>query len=158
MRILLSIALLSFSFLGIAQQNIQGFWHDSPHIGSGFGEYYAFYSNMNFIYSTNSMDCDQRLESYSGMYSIEGDSISLYIKEFEIIIGGAIEEDVTSCYNGFYINNGEHISIEAKKDYKKKYKIEFSIYNEEDIALPLVIIDGKTFYRLSSDPSNYIDE
>ncbi|PLW93300.1 MAG: hypothetical protein C0592_06475 [Marinilabiliales bacterium] len=158
MRAFLLFALLSISFLSFAQKDIQGFWHDSPHVGSGYGEYYAFYDNMNFTYSTNSMDCDQRLQSFSGVYSVEGDSVFLYIREINIIIGGTIKEDVTSCYNGFYIEGGEYLKIETRKDYVRKYIISFSTYFEEDLEYTTICINGKTYYRLGTDPSVYINE
>ena len=158
MRAFLLFALLSISFLSFAQKNIQGFWHDSPNVGSGYGDYYAFYDNMNFTFSTNSMDCDQRLESFSGVYSVDADTVYLHIRQIDIIIGGTIKEDVTSCYNGFYIEGGEHLSIETRKDYIRKYVFSISAFELDGIELKKLIINGKTFYLLSKDPSVYTNE
>ena len=152
MKLFVSAALLFISFLSLAQHSFVGFWHDSPHVGSGLGNYYAFYDNSNFIFSTNSMDCDQRLESYSGIYSVEGDTLILNIRQIDILLDGKIEEDNTSCYNGYYIEGGDRISIETRKDYERRYKIEFSTYSEEGFELEMMQIGTASFYLLSTEP------
>ncbi|MBN2727713.1 MAG: hypothetical protein JXR53_00660 [Bacteroidales bacterium] len=158
MKLVFSIAILLSSVLSIAQENIYGFWHDSPHVGSGLGNYYAFFDNNNFVYSTNSMDCDQRLESYSGVFTIKEDTLILYIRQIDILLDGKIEEDNTSCYNGYYIDGGDRISIETRKDYERKYKIAFSTYSIEEFELEMIQIGTASFYLLSKDPSVYIND
>jgi len=158
MRIFLSLALLITSVLSFTQNDAQGFWHDSPHVGSGLGEYYAFYDNMNFTYATSSMDCDQRLETISGIYTIEGDTIIMHIRKIEILIGGEIIADETSCYNGYYIEGGETMSFETSHEYLRKYHLEFFTFSEDDLTYDAVKINSRVFYKLSTDPSAYTND
>lgn len=156
MKVFLLNIILFLSTIAYSQSELVGFWHASPHVASGYSAYFSFYDNYNFQFATNSMDCDQRLESYSGIYTIINDSLELHIREIVILLDGKTIIDESSCYNGYYIDGAEELSIVSNKDIIRKYKLYFSKYTEEDIIYNCLTIGGVKYYRLSANPEDYI--
>ncbi len=158
MKVLLFNIILFLCSIGYSQNEIIGFWHASPHVASGYSAYFAFYDNNNFQFATNSMDCDQRLTSYSGIYTVTDDTIALNIMEFIVLLDGKAILDETSCYNGYYLEGAEELRIYSNKDIIRKHKLDFCKYIEEDITFNCLIIGGLKYYKLCESIEDYIKE
>ena len=65
----------------IILKDIVGFWHDSPGVGSGYGERFIFHPNSKLEFYYSEMKSIPIIHSISGNYEIKGNVLVYKIKE-----------------------------------------------------------------------------
>lgn len=76
---------------------LRGVWQRIPEFASGWTAAYQFFSDGRFVFHSSEMDCQTRLASYSGRWSVADTLISLVADTQTTREGGDLEEAMGSC-------------------------------------------------------------
>ncbi|MCX7878258.1 MAG: hypothetical protein N2510_06405 [Ignavibacteria bacterium] len=137
-----------------------GVWQDMKVLGSAWSNTYIFFPDKSFKFFYNQMDCEKRIVSLSGTWSlIEEDVINFYVFEKYVIEGGKLVPAEGSCASDSMIVEG----------YEKVYLIDppevmdYSISriykdNEDDLQRDVIYIDAIKFWRMRNDPYEVMKE
>ena len=84
----------------ITKENLIGIWHECDHMPSGWCTHYNFYPSGKYRLFYNSMACDKTKTEESGLWDLNGSTLTLTIKEEIILKGGEMVEAGGSCSKG----------------------------------------------------------
>ena len=129
-----------------------GIWQDYPAVGSGLSDCYRFYEGGTYVFEPGGFVSDpeaSRQPRSSGTWEADGDSITLHMTQKTVVEGGAWVEDPIV---GFILEGGTEKTIEASEEIHTLYLGVF-------VGLPrdMLSIGGRTFWKLSGDPNDYLD-
>ena len=137
--------------------SITGIWQiNLPVMSVDWFETYQFFADGRFIHNKNQIDHTERINSYSGTYSISNSEIKITKLEKTIIMGGEIMgpkshefieggEITTVKYNPSEINTFRFIPPE-------RFNLSLS---ESEWYTYKIIINGETYFKMRNDPKDF---
>lgn len=149
---LVYLILLSYatSAQQITKEDVLGFWHSMPIVGSGYSEYYQFFEDGTFYFGHNQMDCADSIITEQGRYLLKKNKLTLNFASRNVITGGKLVPATGSCGSDFEIEGG----TEVVQTFYSREKIKLSKFmTDPDYDYLKRMSFGKYFYwKLSSDP------
>lgn len=137
----------------ISKDYLVGIWQaNNNQLAAGLGDNYQFFNDNTFKFNFNSMACGlRRLWGIIGNYKIINDNIILTVTATLESVGGHIElGGAEEGEDGFVIVNDNWKTIEQKEP--SILKINITNY---DSTSQSIAIEGRTFFKLSSNPNEY---
>jgi hypothetical protein len=160
---LCAIALTGLAASALASDvssSLVGVWQDSPDLAAGWSDTYVFFPNGRYTFHLNTMNCEKRLLSVSGRWSIRSHDIHLVADlkvEWE---GGHLEPSSGDCASEF---------VDARVRTRRIDPPQISTVRLGPVAVVIVpnharpgtsqylkvTLDWKEFWKLRDDPSEY---
>ena len=147
---------------------LRGVWQRIPEFASGWTAAYQFFSDGRFVFHSSEMDCQTRLASYSGRWSVADTLMSLVADTQTTREGGHMEEAMGSC--------GSDSSLEGATEetrpvttprtttvYFQRPALVGGRYHSMDLQIDTLVVApairmvlGKdTLYKMREDPEAY---
>ena len=138
---------IKIDYYQLNKGKLTGIWQDYPVMAAGWSDNYQFFPNKTFKFNYNQMDELKTNISYSGTYEIQDKTITFYVTEKTII-------DKNNDIISNILNKPEVISRTISEISEEKIKLKYT-FNEDEITREVIKINGKKFYKMKYDPSNY---
>jgi len=136
------------------EEMMVGLWQNAPSVGSGIGECYRFSQDGTYTFEPSPFVFDPteyRPPSSQGTYQADGDSMTLLRTKNTVAQGGAWVEDPIL---GFVLEGGS-VKTVIHPEPKAIYAIYLGVF--PDLPREMLSIDGRTYWKLSGDPNEYLD-
>lgn len=144
------------------RNDMTGFWHGSPAVGSGYSDRIFIFPEGDFVYRKNSMDGAARLHELSGTWYLDEGHLVLQADSAVYLAGGEIREPHTSYASEYIIEGGERsavaiVPVEVFRlpvdDFASDYSAVADEEGYEHLTVPYARIGISWYWRMSSDPS-----
>lgn len=146
----------------ITNDSVIGLWHISLIMPSGFSLVFQFYEDGTFNVQYSQMAWVPIIDSFSGFFEIEGNTILLKIQK--IIKFNHSNEVLDAAFLGLQWKESEMTEAESHEELRfliSKLLTVQEIFDDED-KYPesmkdreAIILGGVNFYKYSSDPDHY---
>jgi hypothetical protein len=100
----------------IDEKAIEGIWHRSPVVGSGYAERYFFHEDGGFKWCSNQMDGSTRLFAYRGRWELHRSMVEVTVTGYEWLEGGRIAAPYASYGSGYVIEDGRMETVDLSDD------------------------------------------
>jgi hypothetical protein len=137
----------------VERGEIEGIWHGSPVVGSGYGERYFFNKDGSFKWCSNQMDGSGRLFQYSGRWKLNRNVVEVTVTHYKWMEGGRIIEPYASYGSDYVIENGRLKTVDLSGDPPvMRFPVENYGIDEEwsrSFASDIISmrISGRAFYK-----------
>lgn len=143
-------------------EELAGFWHGNPCVGSGYSERYLLFPEGDFVYRENTMDGSARLLELSGAWNTEAGHLVLEADSAVYLEGGEIVEPYASWGSDYVIEGGREVpraldpvlTLRLPVDgYTPDYASTNKAEGFEHLTVPYMMIGTGGFWRMHADPS-----
>jgi hypothetical protein len=145
------------------ESDLQGFWHGSASVGSGYSERYLLYEDGKFVFRENSMDGSARLEEVSGVWLLDDGHLVLEVDSAVYLDGGEIVEPYASWGSEYVIEGGVRTRTGIEPGlvlrmpidgYTDNYAKSCGNDEFEHLTVPFMRVGFGDYWRISGDPAS----
>lgn len=129
------------------QDELTGFWNGFDCVGNSWGDRYVFFRNGSFMFFTSQESDKNRLRSFTGTWEADADTLTLYVSEVEVLLGGVETGDEEY---GFYIEDGVYATSVMQEPVTITYVLS-GVRMDPDFQVETVTIGGRQFWKLENE-------